>query len=95
MVLIKFVLQDMPLYLFLVLVAPKWVLESIRALQNTFLWKGDKKSYHWGLIKWDTSCCTKKDGGIELRDPMQSNEILSAKIWWNWITKNQSQWEQL
>lgn len=37
LVLIKFVLQAMPLYLFSVLAAPKWVLKSIRMLQRTFL----------------------------------------------------------
>jgi len=38
LVLIKSVLQAMPLYLFSLLAAPKWVLKSIRNLQRHFLW---------------------------------------------------------
>ena len=38
LVLIKSILQAMPLYLFSVLAAPKWVLKAICMLQRTFLW---------------------------------------------------------
>ena len=38
LVLLKYVLQSMLLYMFLVLASPKWVLKSIRTLQRTFLW---------------------------------------------------------
>ena len=38
LILIKFILQSMPLYLFSVLAAPKWVLKHIRSLQCKFLW---------------------------------------------------------
>lgn len=38
LVLIKSVLQAMPLYLFSILAAPKWVLKTIRNLQRNFLW---------------------------------------------------------
>ena len=37
--LVKFVLQAMPLYLFLVLDAPKSVIKKIRNIQRTFLWR--------------------------------------------------------
>jgi len=37
-VLIKAVLQSMPLYLFSILAAPKWVLKNIKQLQCNFLW---------------------------------------------------------
>ena len=80
----------MPLYLFSVLAAPKWVLKAIFMLQRTFLWNGDKNSHHWALVKWDTICGFKSNGGLGLRDPEQSNETLSVKIWWNWVTKNHS-----
>lgn len=44
LVLIKAVMQSMPLYLFSILVAPKWVLKEIKCLQRSFLWgNSDKK----------------------------------------------------
>ena len=73
----------MPLYIFSVLAALKWVLKDIRTLQRTFLWNGDKKSHHWPLVKWDNVYRSKANGGLALRDPLQSNDILSVKIWWN------------
>ena len=48
-VLIKSVLQALPLYIFLLLVAPKWVLKSIRNLGHTFLWGGNKNHSKWYL----------------------------------------------
>ena len=95
LVLIKSILQAMPLYLFSVLVAPKWVLKAIRTLQRTFLWNGGKNTHHWALVKWDTICGSKSNGGLSLWDPEQSNETLSVKIWWHWITKNNSQSAQV
>ena len=40
--LVKLVLQAMPLYLFSMLVAPKYVIKQIRNIQRTFLWGGQK-----------------------------------------------------
>jgi hypothetical protein len=29
------------------------------------------------------------------KDPKKSNEVLNAKIWWNWLVKNSNPWAQL
>ena len=85
----------MPLYLFSILAAPKWVINSIKTLQCTFLWKGDKVSHNFSLVKWEIVWITKEEGGLGLQDPAKNNETLSTKIWWNWITKNSSPWAHL
>eukprot|EP00253_Pinus_taeda_P020461 PITA_20461 len=81
LVLIKAVLQSMPLYLFSTLAAPKWVLKAIKNLQRNFLWGSTGLNRKWALVKWEKACLPKKAGGIGLRDPEHSNRIMGAKIW--------------
>lgn len=91
-VLIKAVLQAMPLYLFSILAAPKWFLKRLRDLQRGFLWGKTSSNHKWALIKWNTICTSKEKGGIGLRDPNHSNAIMSAKIWWQWLSSPGKPW---
>ena len=50
MVLVKAVLQAMPLYLFSVLSAPKVVLKQIRNIQRNFLWGSTDDRRKWALV---------------------------------------------
>eukprot|EP00253_Pinus_taeda_P033291 PITA_33291 len=81
LVLIKAVLQSMPLYLFSILAAPKWVIKKIKSLQRNFLWGATGTHRKWALLRWTTVCKPKEKGGIGLRDPSHSNSIMCAKIW--------------
>eukprot|EP00253_Pinus_taeda_P026720 PITA_26720 len=94
-VLIKSVLQAMPLYLFSILAAPKWVLKRLRNLQRDFLWGSSETNRKWALVKWDTVCRPKIKGGIGLRDPENSNTIMNAKIWWQWVTNPDKLWAKI
>lgn len=62
-VLIKSVLQAMPLYLFSILAAPKWVIKRIRDLQRGFLWGNSATNRKWALVKWTIVCMPKEKGG--------------------------------
>eukprot|EP00253_Pinus_taeda_P028410 PITA_28410 len=95
MVLIKAVLQSMPLYLFSILAAPKWVLKAIKKLQRNFLWGCSGPNRKWALVKWEKACIPKIGGGIGLRDPEHSNMIMGTKIWWKWLTYPDTQWAQI
>eukprot|EP00253_Pinus_taeda_P018267 PITA_18267 len=95
LVLIKAVLQVMPLYLFSILATPKWVLKEIKLLQRSFLWGSIGHKRKWALVKWDTACLPKKGGGIGLRDPSQNNEIMGARIWWKWLMEPLTPWASL
>jgi len=94
-VLIKAVLHSMPLYLFSILAAPKWVLKEIKNLQRNFLWGGCGENRKWALIKWDKVCLPKKAGGIGLRDPENSNKAMGGKIWWRWLAHPNTPWASL
>jgi len=47
------------------------------------------------LVKWDSVCLPKKAGGIGLRDPGHSNELMGARIWWRWLTNPNTPWASL
>lgn len=76
----------MPLYLFSVLVAPKWVLNQIKNLQRRFLWGSSIQKQKWALVNWNTVCSPKDAGGLGLRNPLHSNEVMGARLWWNWLS---------
>eukprot|EP00253_Pinus_taeda_P020347 PITA_20347 len=94
-VLIKAVLQSMPLYLFSILAAPKWVLKAIKQMHRNFLWGSSGPNRKWALVKWEKACLPKKAGGIGLRDPEQSNKTMGAKIWWRWLSNSNTPWAVL
>lgn len=85
----------MPLYLFSILAAPKWVLKEIKTLQRSFLWGSSGLKRKWALVKWETACLPKKGGGIGLRDPSHNNAVMGAWIWWKWLTKSLKPWASL
>lgn len=93
--LVKVVLQAMPMYLFLVIAAPKSVIKRIRAIQRNFLWGSSEIKQKWALVNWDTVCKPKKDGGLGLRDPEVANKIMSAKIWWRWVNHREEPWAKV
>ena len=95
LILVKSVLQSMPLYLFSVLAAPKWVLKQIRSLQRNFLWGAFRQNRKWALVKWNIIRKPKLLGGLGLHDPQHSNTIMGAKVWWQWLSSPSSPWAKL
>jgi hypothetical protein len=95
LVLLKAVLQALPIYAFSVLAAPKFVLNSIKGLQRNFIWQGLNKEKKIALVSWDKLCQTKRQGGLGLRDPSLMNKVLSAKIWWRWLKNPGDLWAKL
>eukprot|EP00253_Pinus_taeda_P032481 PITA_32481 len=95
LVLIKAVLQAMPLYLFSILAVPKLVLKEIKLIQRSFLWGSNGLRRKWALVKWEKACLPKNGGGVGLRDPSHSNEVMGARIWWKWLTAPLTPWTSL
>ena len=77
--LVKAVLQALRIYLFSVMAAPKKIPTKMRRLQRNFLWGGRDEKIKWALVKWDTVCTPKLNGGLGLRDPETNNDIMGAK----------------
>ena len=95
LVLVKAMLQSMPLYLFSILAAPKWVVNKIKNLQRNFLWGSSGKNHKWALVKWMTICLAKNNGGIGLQDPQHNNAVMGARIWWQWLSAPHTLWDIL
>ena len=85
LILVKSVLWVMPIYLFSVLVALKSIIKKIRNIQRKFLWGGTEGNRKWPLVDWQTICTPKVVGGLGLRDPLDNNKVMSAKIRWIWV----------
>jgi len=77
------------------MVAPKKILTEMRRIQRKFLWGGRDDKYKWELVKWGTVCTPKLNEGLGLRDPETNNDIMGAKIWWQWIKHEQEPWAKI
>ena len=95
LILVKSILQVMPLYLFSVMAAPKSVIKHIRNIQNKFLWGFIEGHSKWPLLDWKTICKLKDVGGLGIRDPLDINKVMGAKIWWKWITHEKKPWDKI
>jgi hypothetical protein len=60
LVLLKSVLQALPIYTFSALAAPKFILTAIKNMQRNFLWKGIAKEKKIALVGWDKLCKAKR-----------------------------------
>ena len=88
LILVNFVLQAMPNYLFSYFPAPKEILKEICNIQCVLLWGGNREKYKIDLVGWDKVYQPKDRVGLGLRDPYIISEVLGAKIWWRWCTHN-------
>ena len=95
LVLIKSVLQAMPIYLFSVLSALKSVLREIRHIQHIFLWGGREDKEKFALVSWDSICQPKLKGGFGLREPKLMAEVQGVKVWWRLVSHSSEPWARL
>jgi hypothetical protein len=75
LILLKSVLQTLPIYSFSTLATPNFILTAIKTLQRNFLWKGEKMERKIALISWEKICKPKLKGGLGLRDPPFSTKF--------------------
>jgi hypothetical protein len=63
LILLKSVLQALPVYAFSALAAPNFILTTLRNIQRKFLWQGTKEGSKITLVSWKKVCKPKKAGG--------------------------------
>jgi hypothetical protein len=80
LVLLKFVLQALPTYLFTALATPQSVIQAIRNIQRNFLWHGHHPNKKWALVGWDKICKPKSLGGLGLQGPRETESSYGGKI---------------
>ena len=91
MVLLKSVLNNMPIYQSSILLAPGSVIRKLERLLRKFIWeggKGNEKKLH--LISWDKIQKPCDEGGLQVRSLTIQNLALGAKLLWQLITGKES-----
>ena len=95
LVLVKLVLQAMPVYLFLVLSSPNFFLKDILRIQRNFLWDGRESKSKFSLVSWEQVYSPKEKASLGLHDLEIMGEIQGAKIWWWWCNYSQEPWAKI
>eukprot|EP00253_Pinus_taeda_P005327 PITA_05327 len=81
--LIRSVLSALPTFQASLLLAPRQIADQISSLIRNFLWsrgKGNSNRFH--LVNWDLVKHPIKEGGLQIRDPLQANLAMGCKILW-------------
>ncbi|XP_071902709.1 uncharacterized protein [Coffea arabica] len=82
LILIKHVLNSMPMYLLQVLKPPKVVIVALGKIFNALLWDKahDSKRIHWA--SWERLCFPTEKGGLGVRSLNDMVTAFSYKLWW-------------
>ncbi|GAU32980.1 hypothetical protein TSUD_358470 [Trifolium subterraneum] len=90
-VMIKSVLQAIPLYVMSLFILPSSLIDDIEKMLNAFWWGGgshNNKEIHW--LAWDRLTCPKAKGGLGFRKLEAFNMAMVAKQAWNIIQNPES-----
>ena len=77
--LIKSTLSSLPLYLMSILSLPRMVKLRLDQIQRNFLWGGGAIAQKPHLVKWDTICLERRNGGLEVKNLSIMNKALLCK----------------
>ncbi|CAH9059413.1 unnamed protein product [Cuscuta epithymum] len=84
LILVKHVLNTIPLHILAADKLPKKVVSIIDKKMACFFWgsSNEKKKYHW--ISWSKLCYPTEEGGIGIRHLSDIEKAFSLKLWWKW-----------
>ncbi|XP_069150536.1 uncharacterized protein [Solanum lycopersicum] len=87
-ILVKHVLQSIPIHILAAVSPPKTILKHIHKVIADFFWGNDKdgKKYHWA--SWETLAYPTSEGGIGVRSLHDICTAFQYKHWWEFRTKN-------
>lgn len=94
-VLVKSVLQSIPIYPLSIMAAPAGVCAKMREIMRKFIWGGTDQRKKWALVSWDHLMERKEKGGLGMRDPKKLNKVLGAKLWWRWLRGGNDIWKAI
>ena len=89
LVLIKLVLESLPVYWNSIMAIPRGVMDKIRRLSFKYLWS---KGVH--LVKWVAIAAPKEMGGWGLKDLNLFGKTLAVNSLWNFFSK-ESLWKHI
>jgi len=87
--LIKAVLNSLPLFQFFVLLALVGILKKMEDLIRKFFWKGGKQNENKiPLVKWEIVSKPLQEGGLNFKNLCAQNLAMGAKLIWRIIAPN-------
>ena len=94
-VLLKSVLQAIPIYPLSIMAAPQGACTKIKEIYGKFIWGGPNQQRKWALVSWKSLTKRKEEGGLGFRDPEKLNKVLGAKLWWRWMRGGNDLWKEI
>jgi len=94
LVLVKSVLEAIPVYWMSLSWIPKGVIEAYRRLCFKFLWSGKKDSQVTPWVKWEILARPKDRGGWGLKNIFLFSKALAAKVGWRLLSSS-SLWQKV
>ncbi|XP_016206964.1 uncharacterized protein LOC107647403 [Arachis ipaensis] len=95
LVLIKSVLNSLPVYYLSLYKMPKAVAEKLISLQRRFLWSKEEGRNGIALVKWEVVQAPKKEGGLGVGDAVIRNSALLFKWWWRFSKEECPLWKKV
>ena len=80
LIILKSILEALPVYIFSALAAPTFILNTLRTLQRSFLWQGNKEGCKISLVNWQKVCTSEKEWRTRRLRLNYLNKALSAQI---------------
>ena len=95
LILIKSILNSIPMVFLSVFKMPIGVAKRIVKLQRGFLWGDEvvKRKVH--AVHWDSVCCSKKKGGLGIGKMVDKNNGMIAKWIWRFGNEGDSIWKSV
>ncbi|KAG8378978.1 hypothetical protein BUALT_Bualt07G0040600 [Buddleja alternifolia] len=91
-VLLKSVIQAIPIYPMSTFCLPVSTCNSIDKLMRCFWWGKDPSKKSLFLKKWEDICLPKSEGGLGFRQMRDINRALIAKLGWNILNNDNKVW---
>jgi hypothetical protein len=93
--LVKSTLSAIPIYHMQAFLLPKWLIIQLNSMISSFFWKGSDATKGNGLthlVKWDTVCRPRVNGGLAVLHLQTQNKALLSKWLWNINNKPTGIW---
>nr|XP_025639300.1 uncharacterized protein LOC112734266 [Arachis hypogaea] len=95
LVLIKSVLNSLPVYYLSLFKMAKAVAEKLISLQRRFLWCKEDGRNGMALVRWEVVQAPKKLGGLGMGDAVIRNIALLFKWWWRFAKEECPLWKKV
>ncbi|XP_057723574.1 uncharacterized protein LOC130939490 [Arachis stenosperma] len=95
LVLIKSVINSLPIYYLSLYKMPNAVARRIISLQRRFFWGKDDGRPGMAVVKWELIQAPKKLGGLRVGDAVIRNTALLFKWWWRFSKENCPLWKKI